>query len=127
VVDSLPCDHDIASTTWTRQAVAELIAKRTGVDLTLLGVGHYRRRWGLTPQKPARQAREQDPADVRVFVEQKLPAVKELAELEDAQLNFVDEVGGKTVIRSARVMRPKAKRRCRRSPRAILSRTSFRV
>jgi hypothetical protein len=28
VVDSMPGDHDIASATWTRQAVAELIAKR---------------------------------------------------------------------------------------------------
>jgi hypothetical protein len=96
VVDSMPCDHDIASATWTRQAVAELIAKRLGVDLTLQGVGQYLRRWGLTPQKPARQAREQDPDDVREFVEQTLPAVKEQAEQEEAQLHFVDEVGVKT-------------------------------
>jgi transposase len=54
VVDSMPCDHDIASATWTRQAVAELIVKRMGVDMTLQGVGQYLRRWGLTPQKPAR-------------------------------------------------------------------------
>jgi transposase len=96
VVDSLPCDHDIPSATWTRQAVAELMAKRMGVELTLQGVGQYLRRWGLTPQKPARQAREQDPEEVREFVEQTLPAVKEQAEPEEAQLHFVDEVGVKT-------------------------------
>jgi len=96
VVDSMPCDHDIASATWTRQAVSELIAKRMGVDMTLQGVGQYLRRWGLTPQKPARQAREQDPEEVREFVEQTLPEVKEQAEQEEAQLHFVDEVGVKT-------------------------------
>jgi transposase len=96
VVDSLPSDHDIPSATWTRQAVAELIAKRVGVDLTLQGVGKYLRRWGLTPQKPARQAREQDPEEVREFVEQTLPEVKEQAEQEEAQLHFVDEVGVQT-------------------------------
>jgi transposase len=96
VVDSMPGDHDIASATWTRQAVAELIAKRVGVDLTVQGVGQYLRRWGLTPQKPARQAREQDPDEVREFVEQTLPEVKEQAEQEEAQLHFVDEVGVKT-------------------------------
>jgi transposase len=96
VVDSLPRDHDIASATWTRQAVAELMAKRMGVDLTVQGVGQYLRRWGLTPQKPAREAREQDPEEVREFVEQTLPAVKEQAEGEEAQLHFVDEVGVKT-------------------------------
>jgi transposase len=96
VVDSLPRDHDIASATWTRQAVAELMAKRMGVELTVQGVGQYLRRWGLTPQKPAREAREQDPEEVREFVEQTLPAVKEQAEGEEAQLHFVDEVGVKT-------------------------------
>jgi transposase len=96
VVESLPSDHDIASATWTRPAVAELIAKRAGVELTVQGVGQYLRRWGLTPQKPARQAREQDPEEVREFVEQTLPEVKEQAEEEEAQLHFVDEVGVKT-------------------------------
>jgi transposase len=96
VVESLPSDHDIASATWTRQAVAELIAKWAGVELTVQGVGQYLRRWGLTPQKPARQAREQDPEEVREFVEQTLPAVQEQAEEEEAQLHFVDEVGVKT-------------------------------
>jgi transposase len=96
VVDSLPLDHDIASATWTRQAVSELIVKRLGVELTLQGVGQYLRRWGLTPQKPARQAREQAPEEVREFVEQTLPEVKERAKQEEAQLHVVDEVGVKT-------------------------------
>lgn len=96
VVETLPSDHAIASATWTRQAVAALIAKRAGVELTVQGVGQYLRRWGLTPQKPARQAREQDPEEVRVFVEQTLPEVKEQAAQEEAQLHFVDEVGVKT-------------------------------
>jgi len=96
VVDSLPRDHDIASARWTRQAVAELIANHVGVELTLQGVGQYLRRWGLTPQKPARQAREQDPDEVEEFVQETLPEVKEQARAEGAQLHFVDEVGVKT-------------------------------
>jgi len=95
VVDSTPQQQQIASATWTRQAVAELIASRLGIELTLQGVGKYLRRWGLTPQKPARQAREQDPEEVREFVEHKLPEVQEQAEAEDAQLHFIDEVGVK--------------------------------
>jgi transposase len=95
VVDATPQAHDIASSTWTRQAVAELIASRLGIELTLQGVGKYLRRWGLTPQKPARQAREQDPEEVREFVEQTLPDIQERAEEEGAQLHFIDEVGVK--------------------------------
>jgi transposase len=74
--------------------VAELIANRVGVELTLQGVGQYLRRWGLTPQKPARQAREQDPKEVEEFVQETLPEVK--AQEEEAQLHVADEVGVKT-------------------------------
>ena len=95
VVDSTPQQQQIASATWTRPAVAELIASRLGMELTLQGVGKYLRRWGLTPQKPARQAREQDPKEVREFVEQTLPDIQEQADAEDAQLHFIDEVGVK--------------------------------
>jgi transposase len=95
VVDSTPQEQQIASATWTRQAVAELIVSRLGIELTLQGVGKYLHRWGLTPQKPARQAREQDPEEVREFVEQTLPAVQEQAKAEGAQLHFLDEVGVK--------------------------------
>jgi hypothetical protein len=58
-------------------------------------VGTYLRRWGLTPQQPARQAREQDPEEVRECVEQKLPAVKEQAEAEGAQRHCIDAGGVK--------------------------------
>jgi transposase len=95
VVDSTPQQQQIASATWTRHAVAELIASRLGLELTLQGVGKYLRRWRLTPQQPARQAREQDPEAVREFVEQKLPEVQEQAEAEDAPLHLIDEVGVK--------------------------------
>ena len=118
VVDSMPCDHDIASATWTRQAVAELIVKRMGVDMTLQGVGQYLRRWGLTPQKPARQAREQDPEEVREFVEQTLPEVKEQAEQEEAQLHFVDEVGVKTSDQIGRSYAPKGNTPVQEVPKA---------
>jgi hypothetical protein len=107
VVDFMPCDHDIASATWTRQAVAELIAKHVGVDLTLQGVGQYLRRWGLTPQKPARQAREQDPKEIEEFVQETFPEIKEQAQEEGAQLHFVDEVGVQTNDQIGRSYAPK--------------------
>ena len=93
VCEDTPLDHDIPSATWTRPAVAALIAKQCDVELTLPGVGNYLRRWGLTPQKPARHAREQDEDEVQEFVEETLPEVVEQAEAEDGQLQFLDETG----------------------------------
>jgi hypothetical protein len=93
VVESTPSEQHLPSGTWTRQAIAELIERRLGVELTLQGVGKYLRRWGLTPQKPARQAREQDPEEVREVMEQSLPEAQEQAQEEGATLHFLDEVG----------------------------------
>jgi transposase len=95
VVTSTPHEQQSTSGTWTWQAVAELIAARFGIELTGQGVGTYLRRWGLTPQKPARQAREQDPEEVREFIEPTLPEAQAQANAEGAQLPFIDEVGVK--------------------------------
>jgi transposase len=70
VVDSTPSEQNLPWGTWTRQAVAELMTRRLGIDMTLQGVGKYLSRWGLTPQKPARHSREQDPDEVDNFMEQ---------------------------------------------------------
>lgn len=93
--DTTPEDHEIPLAAWTRQAVAELIRQRCGVELTLQGVGKYLRRWNMTPQRPARQAREQDPDEVQEFLEETLPDAVERAEDEEGQLHFTDEVGAK--------------------------------
>ena len=93
VCDGTPENFQIASSAWTRRAVAELIGNRFGLDLSLQGVGNYLKRWNMTPQKPARHAREQDPQEVREFEEQTLPETLEKAEDEDGQLHFADETG----------------------------------
>jgi len=93
VCDGTPEQFGIASSRWTRRTVAELIRRRFDLDLSLQGVGNYLHRWNMTPQKPARRAREQDPEEVREFEEETLPETLEKADEEDAELHFADEVG----------------------------------
>lgn len=93
VLDATPEAYDIPFSTWTRKAVQALIRKRYGIDLSLQGVGNYFHRWKMTPQKPARHAREQDPDEVREFEEETLPKAVEKADQEDASLHFADETG----------------------------------
>ena len=80
VVDFTPSEQDLPWGTWTRQAVAALIARRLDIDMTLQGVGKYLCRWGLTPQKPARHSREQDPNEVDDFMSHTLPEAQKQAE-----------------------------------------------
>jgi transposase len=93
IQDAAPGVYGIPIPTWTRRAVQALIAKRYGIDLSEQGVGNYLHRWEMTPQKPSRHAREQDPEEVREFEEETMPEAEERAEEEDGELRFADEAG----------------------------------
>lgn len=88
-----PKDLGIATPLWTRRAVAELIHKELGVVVAVRTAGLYLRRWGYTPQRPARKARKQDPEEVRRWLEEDYPAVVEQAAAEGAEVFWCDEEG----------------------------------
>jgi len=78
---------------WTREAVQQLIARRCGVAVSIRTVGRYLKAWGFTPQRPARQALEQNPAAVRRWLEQEYPAVRARAKRENALILWGDQMG----------------------------------
>src|SRR4051812_3810651 len=55
---------------WSRQAVRALIARETGVWLTLPAVGRYLRAWGFTAQRPMHRATERQDEAVRTWCPQ---------------------------------------------------------
>ena len=60
VIDHHPEQLKLPFYLWTREAVALLIKRRFGIQLSVWTVGRYLKRWGFTPQKPARRAWEQN-------------------------------------------------------------------
>lgn len=64
ITQSSPADHGISASRWTRRTVGELIQKRCDIKLSDQGVGNYLQRWELTPQKPARHAKEADDEEI---------------------------------------------------------------
>ncbi len=95
ILDATPETYDIPLATWTRRAVQALIWIRYGLDLSEQAAGNYLQRWKMSPQKPARHAREQDPDEVREFEEHTLPETEKKAKKEGGQLHFADETGSK--------------------------------
>src|SRR3569833_1247382 len=53
-----PEQYGLSFALWTRQAVRALIARETGVWLSLSVVGRCLRAWGFTAQRPVRRAAE---------------------------------------------------------------------
>jgi transposase len=56
-------------------------------------VGKLLSRWGFTAQKPAFRAFEQDPEQVRKWLQQRYPAIKKRAQKEHGRVFWLDEVG----------------------------------
>jgi transposase len=88
-----PEDLGIAAPLWTRRAVRDLIRKVCRVSLAVRTVGQYLQRWGFTAKRPRRHARDQDPEEVRQWLEETYPAIAERAEQEGAEIHWCDEVG----------------------------------
>jgi transposase len=78
---------------WTREAVAALLKRRCGREVSVWTAGRYLRRWGMTPQKPVRRAYERDPAAVSAWLRRRYPAIRARAKAEKALILWGDEMG----------------------------------
>jgi transposase len=78
---------------WSREAVRELARARMGVTLAVRTVGDYLRRWGFTPQRPIRRARERQDAAVQAWLHEHYPKIAARAKAEGARIHWGDETG----------------------------------
>jgi transposase len=88
-----PEELGIAAPLWNRRAVRDLIRQQCAIVLAVRTVGVYLRRWGFTAKRPRRRARDQDPEEVRQWLEETYPAIERRAEQEGAAIHWCDEVG----------------------------------
>lgn len=93
ITDRCPDQLHLPFYLWTRAAVASLIQRKFGVELSVWTVGRYLQRWGFTPQKPIRRAFEQDPAAVQRWLEEDYPAIRRRAARKKAEIHWGDEMG----------------------------------
>src|SRR6476661_8718381 len=88
-----PDQFGLSFALWTRQAVRALIARESGVWLTLPVVGRYLRAWGFTAQRPARRATERQDEAVRAWLENTYPAIARKAKAHGCEIQWADETG----------------------------------
>lgn len=88
--DRTPDQLKMVYALWTRQAVAELIRDRYGIELAVRTMGLYLGRWGFTPQKPMKKAYEQSPAAVKKWLDTEYPVIAACAKVEGAEIHWGD-------------------------------------
>ena len=72
-------------------------------------VGEYLRRWGLTVQRPAKQAMKQKPEQVEAWLNEEYPSIHAEAKAENAEIFWGDETAVQNVANYARGYAPKGK------------------
>jgi transposase len=92
VIDKTPDQLKLPYALWTRESVQQVI-KQQGVKLPIRTVGHYLKRWGMTPQKPQKRAYEQRQPEVQRWLTQDYPQIQARAKREDAEIYWGDETG----------------------------------
>lgn len=93
ITDHCPDQIKLPWVLWTRDAVARLIKERYGIGISRWTAGRYLKRWGFTPQKPAKRALEQNPEAVRHWLETEYPQIKMAAQTDQAEIHWGDEMG----------------------------------
>jgi len=109
VVGKTPDQLKMTYALWTRKAVMELIKQETGIDMPIRTVGEYLKRWGFTPQKPVKQAYEQNPRAVQQWIDDECPQIKSRAKAENADSYWGDETGMRNDAQHERGDAPKGK------------------
>jgi transposase len=93
LIDKTPDQLKLPYALWTRESVKELIKAQLGINLPIRSVGHYLKRWGMTPQKPVKRAYEQQPVRVRQWLDEEYPQIQAKAKAEGAEIYWGDETG----------------------------------
>ncbi len=109
LVDKTPDQLKLQFALWTRDAVRLAIKQEFGIELPLRTITDYLKRWGFTPQKPAKRAYEQNPKAVQQWLESAYPEIAARAKQEKAEIHWGDETGVQSDAYNARGFAPKGK------------------
>ncbi len=85
-----PDQLDMPSPLWTRSAVTRLIDLRLGLRLKVRTLDAYLTRWGFSPRKSGKHARDLS-SERRLRLREEYPRVAARAVIEDAEVNWGDD------------------------------------
>jgi transposase len=109
LVDKTPDQLKLQFALWTRDAVRLAIKQEFGIELPLRTITDYLKRWGFTPQKPAKRAYEQNQKAVQQWLDDTYPGISARAKHEKAEIHWGDETGIQADAYNAKGFSPKGK------------------
>jgi len=107
IIDRHPEQLTLCFALWTRTAVQELIYKKYRIRMPIRTVGEYLKRWGFTPKRPVKLAYEQQPEQIREWLDGEYPRIRKQAKQDNAVIYWGDETGISTESYISRGYSPK--------------------
>jgi transposase len=96
ISDKTPDQLKFPFVLWTRDAVGLLIKEKYGFELSRWSVGRLLKRWGFTPQKPAKKSYFQNSKKVQNWLKHEYPFIAARAKAEGAEIQWCDEMGARS-------------------------------
>lgn len=93
ILETTPTVHGYDTCLWDCTLLAELLHLNFGVWVSERTISRHLRKLNLSYQKPQYPAAEQDPEEIRYFLEEKFPRIQRLANKLEAEIAFGDEAG----------------------------------
>ena len=93
ILETTPNVYGYDTCLWDCALLAELLHLNFGVWVSERTISRHLRKLDLSYQKPQYRAAEQDPEEIRYFLEEKFPRIQRLAKKLDAEIAFEDESG----------------------------------
>jgi transposase len=93
IVGKTPAQLNFGPALWTLSVVGDMIEKLFRKKLHVSNISRLLHRLGLTPQKPARRAIQQDEEEIHRWMREEFPAIVKEAQRKQASLLFADETG----------------------------------
>ena len=109
IIDRTPEQLRFPFALWTRKAVKELIYREFGIVIAVRTVGDYLKKWGFTPQKPAKVSRRQNSEAVNKWLKEEYPQIKVQAKKENALILWMDETAVQNCSNLVRGYAPKGR------------------
>lgn len=109
LIDKSPQQLKLTFALWNREAVRLLIQQQCGFLMPIRTVGEYLKRWGFTPQKPVKWAKEQSTPAVARWLVKDYPAIAKRAKEEKAEIYWGDGTGIQTGANVEKGYSPKGK------------------
>jgi transposase len=108
IASKCPDQLQLPFASWTREAVGQMIARKTGISLSLTAIGSYLAAWDFTPQK-IRRANERNEAAIKAWLDNEYPEIAKRAKKEGAEIHWADETGVSNQANYGRSFAPQGK------------------